>query len=126
MKVVAATIVIFIALIGFGAFAYYYIADTSNHLAANVAAIEDNARAKQWRQAEINFNSLQARWNRTGSIWTVLLDHQELDNINIALSRLKQLMETRDVPGFRSELAELEMLLKHIPEKEALNLKNIL
>ncbi len=126
MKTVIASVVLFALLLGFGTFAYYYIDNTAKHLAAEAATVEKSVQSKDWGSAERSYTKLQSSWNKASIKWTVLLDHQELDNINITMSRVKEFMDTRDIPGSRSELAELKMLLKHIPEKEAINVKNIL
>ena len=126
MKVFIAAIIIFIFLVGFGTFAYYYVDNTANHLVTKASAVEKSAEARDWAQAEKQFGAFHTSWNRTSSKWTVMLDHQELDNINITISRAEEFLKTRHLPELMSEMAELKMLLKHIPEKEALNLKNVL
>lgn len=126
MKILIATVIIFTVLLGFSVFAYYYIDHTSGTLAAQVESIEKPAAAKEWSQADLSFSRLNSSWNQISSKWTVLIDHQELDTINITMARIKEFMKTKDLPGSLSELAELKLLFKHIPEKEALNLRNIL
>lgn len=126
MKVLIAAMVIFVLLVGFGGFASYYINNTANTLFIGAERVEKSVDARDWQQAEKNFNQLNSSWNRTSPKWTTLIDHQELDNINISMSKVKKYMDTRDLPGFMTETAELKLLFKHIPEKEALNLKNIL
>ncbi len=126
MRVFIASLIIFAVLLGFGIFAYYYIDNTAHTLLTVTETVEKNVEAGEWQQAGKNFSKMYSSWNRISPKWTVLIDHQELDNINVSIFRVKKFMDTRDLPGFMTELAELKLLLKHIPEKEALNLKNIL
>lgn len=126
MKIVVATIVILALLLGFGTYAYYYLDSTANELLVMAERIEKNVANEEWQQAESNFSKLHAEWERTITKWTILIDHIELDQINTSMSRTKQFMDTRDLSGFMSEMAELKLLIKHVPEKEALNMKNVL
>ncbi|MFA5882196.1 MAG: DUF4363 family protein [Eubacteriales bacterium] len=126
MKVLIAAMVIFVVLVGFATFASYYLNNTANTLFIGAESVEKSVDARDWQQAEKNFSQLNSSWNRTSPKWTTLIDHQELDNINISMSKAKKYMDTKDLPGSKTELAELKLLFKHIPEKEALNLKNIL
>ena len=125
MKILIATLVLFAALVGFGTFSYYYIDHTAKQLVSQAGLVEQNGNKEDWQQAEQEFSVLHARWNAASSKWTALVDHQELDNINISLARIREYIKAKDIPGFRSQVAELKLLLKHIPEKEAVNLKNI-
>ncbi len=126
MKILIVTLVIFAVLLGFGTSAYYYIDYSAHTLLAEVDRLEKDVAGGQRSLANQDFSRLDESWKKTGAIWTTLIDHQELDNINITLARVKKFMDTGDTPGFMSELAELKLLLRHIPEKEALNLRNIL
>ncbi len=126
MKVVAVTVLILAVLLGFGTFAYYYLDSTANELLVMAEQIEKSVANDDWQQADSDFSRMHAIWERTITPWTILIDHIELDQINTAMSRTKKFMDTRDLSGFMSEMAELKLLLKHVPEKEALNIKNVL
>ncbi|MBU7008086.1 DUF4363 family protein [Phosphitispora fastidiosa] len=126
MKIVVATIVILALLLGFGTYAYYYLDSTANELLVMAERIEKSVANDDWQQAESDFSKLHAIWERTIVKWTILIDHIELDQINTSMSRTKKFMDTRDLSGFMSEMAELKLLIKHVPEKEALNMKNVL
>ncbi|PKM47256.1 MAG: hypothetical protein CVV03_04550 [Firmicutes bacterium HGW-Firmicutes-8] len=126
MKIVIAALIIFMVLVGFAAFSFYYLSNTANTLLTDVESVEKSVQAKDWQQAEKKFGELDLSWERTSGIWARLIDHQELDNINITMSRIEKFIETKNLTGFMPESAELKLLFKHIPEKEALNLENIL
>lgn len=126
MKTLIATLVLFAVLIGFGTFAYYYIDHTADKLVSQASLVERHGNKENWSQAEKDFSGLHSAWISSSTKWTVLIDHSELDNINISLAKVGEYIKAKDIPGFKSEVAELKLLLKHIPEKEALNLKNVL
>lgn len=126
MRVLIIAALVFIAILGFGTFTYYYVGSTSAVLLDKASTLGESVEAEDWHKARDNFKNLSSSWGRTSTQWTILLDHQELDNINITLSRIKEFINTRDKSGSMSEIAELKLLLKHVPEKEAVSLKNIL
>ncbi|PKM81230.1 MAG: hypothetical protein CVU89_10640 [Firmicutes bacterium HGW-Firmicutes-14] len=126
MRIMAVIIILFVALLGFGTFNYYYFDHTAGKLLQAAETAEKKAEAGEWDQAEEQLHRLRSSWEKANGKWTILIDHEELDKINITMSRAMKYMETRDVSGLMAELAELKLLLRHIPEKEALNLKNVL
>lgn len=126
MKVLVSAVLVFVFLLGFGIISYYYVDNTSTKLVEKTENVEKHVQSGNWKEAEKQFTNLKLQWNDVNEKWTILLDHQELDNINISMAKTKKYIDTRYIPGFMSESAQLKMLLKHIPEKEALNLKNIL
>ncbi|MDT3705119.1 MAG: DUF4363 family protein [Thermincola sp.] len=125
MKILIATLLLFTVLLGFGTFSYYYIDHTAQQLITKVRLIEETGNKEDWQKAAQEFAVLHERWNTASSKWTALVDHQELDNINISLAKVGEYIKAKDIPGFRAQMAELKILIRHIPEKEALNLKNI-
>lgn len=126
MKSFIAAMVILSLLVGFGFYSYNYLEKTTHTLVVKTITLEKNARAQNWAQTEKSFDALNTSWNQVDARWAMLIDHQELDKINISISRIQEYINTRHMPGLMAELAELKLLLAHIPEKETLNLDNML
>jgi hypothetical protein len=49
-----------------------------------------------------------------------------MDNIEFSLAKVKAYVSSHNQALALGQLEELKLMLKHIPEKEALNIKNIL
>lgn len=126
MKTFIAAIVIFVSLVGLGFASYMYLEKTSEKLVDKTELLENSIHQKDWKSAEKNFSSLTSSWNQANEKWTMLIDHQELDRINISMSRIGEYIQVRHLPGVAAETAELRLLLLHIPKKEAINLDNLL
>lgn len=126
MKAFIAAIVIFVLLIGFGVGSYIYLENTAEKLVDKTELLEKSVHKKDWKATEKNFASLTSSWDKANEKWTMLIDHQELDSINISISRIREYIKIRYLPGLVAELAELRLLLLHIPEKEAINIDNML
>ena len=69
-----------------------------------------------------------ARKNLAGKspVVAIILDHQEIDNIEFSLAKIKEYVASRDLPLALGQLSELKLMIEHIPRKEAVNLENIL
>jgi len=63
-------------------------------------------------------------WNKHKGWWAMVIDHQEIDQIDMALIRTRQYIDLQDRDA-SVELAVLRRMLEHIPDKEQVNLKNI-
>lgn len=126
MKAFIAAIVILVFLIGFGVGSYVYLEKTAQILVEKTEFLDKSVHKKDWNAAEKNFSSLTSSWDKANEKWTMLIDHQELDRINISMSRIREYIQVRHLPGLAAELAELRLLLLHIPKKEAINFDNLL
>lgn len=69
---------------------------------------------------------MSSDWSKMKGIWSSLIDHQEIDNIDITLSRLQMMIEIEDTSALIPEAAALRKIISHIPEKEKLTLDNLL
>jgi hypothetical protein len=55
----------------------------------------------------------------------MLVDHYEIDNIELLLSQLASFVKNKNKNDALSCVSSLKTLIKHIPDKESLSLKNI-
>lgn len=126
MRVLAVSVLIMAMLIGLGSFNYYYFSSTAEDLSAKMNVIEEKVQQGDWGSAGQLTSEFQSSWSKVSNKWQVLIDHHEIDQINTSVSRIDKFIETRDLSSFMAELAELKLLIEHIPAKEALNIRNIL
>lgn len=70
---------------------------------------------------------VQEKWDDTKYKWAALIDHEEIDNIEETMHRIEMLIgDPEEKVELLSELNRLSFYLKHIPEREAFSLENIL
>ena len=70
---------------------------------------------------------VQEKWDNTKNKWAALIDHEEIDNIEETMHRVEMLIgDPEEKVELLSELNRLSFYLKHIPEREAFSLENIL
>ena len=64
-------------------------------------------------------------WESVNEKWSTMILHDEIDLIEISLTKMKSKIESGDYDDSISELDTAIFLLNHIKEKEKLCLKNI-
>lgn len=121
------TIFIIMALLLGGSFAsYQYIQSTTQSIDSQLASVEQTISTQQWDTAQKELNITQQHWNKSKTWWTILLDHQEIDKIDLSLKRLDKYIVSRNFPLSLAEVSVLELLINNILNTEKLNLRNIL
>ncbi len=72
------------------------------------------------------FITLYDEWKKAESIFSISISHKDIDNLNIALSVLKEKYENKEDDGFYEYKALLMNYIKEIKDKEAFALDNII
>jgi predicted PurR-regulated permease PerM len=103
----------------------YALGSESQRLDNNLSALESDIEKQNWAAAMKKIEEFHSKWDKTSSLWSMLIDHFEIDNIELALSQLISYVKTQDKNEALSKMSSLKTLIKHIPEKESFNLKNV-
>ncbi len=119
-------VIIVILLLGGSLVSYQYIQRTTQSLGTQISTVEQSISGQQWDIAQRKLKETQQRWDENKIWWTILLDHQEIDKIELSLSRLDKYVETQNLPLSLGEASTLELLINHISETEKFTLENIL
>jgi len=78
-----------------------------------------------WKKAEMELKDIHYNWQKKEEIWTLLINHREVDNIELTIGRLESYIKSNNKVLSLGEISALEHWIKHIPEKEAVSLTNI-
>ncbi len=70
-------------------------------------------------------NQLYQNWKKTSDMWSIVIDHQELDAIEKSILLVKTSVEIQDDTRCKEAINASSFLIGHIPDKEKLNWKNI-
>lgn len=98
----------------------------SKNLNDSLSKLESDVEGQNWEAASTKLEAFHSKWDSISNIWSMLIDHYEIDNIELAVSQLTSYVRTKDKSEALSQMSSLRALIKHIPEKESFNLKNIL
>ena len=126
IKFISYFVLLLALVVGTGIYSIRFLTTSSKVLEKYAVEIESSANNSDWDTAKANLTAIQKDWSGTQKAWTVLLDHTEIDNIEISLTRLEKYVEAQSRPMALAEAATLKQYIKHIPEKESFEIKNIL
>ncbi len=126
MKLLISLLIIFAAIVTLGFWTNHSLKVSTDELLGNIDQVVQGIENNRWDAAYAQTIELENKWDKKASWWPTVLDHQEIDNIEFAMARVREYVATRDTALSRGELSELRLMLKHIPEKESIRLKNIL
>ncbi len=125
MRVLAGLFLVFIVIISVGIWTNHSLKTSTEELIGNIDEIEQNLQNDQWDAAQQKFRELEKYWEEKSKWWPVILDHQEMDNIEFSMARTGAYLEKNSAQLVWGQLAELRLMIKHIPEKEAFKIQNI-
>ena len=126
MKLLWSVLVAFVIMLGLGVWANIQLNMSASGLTQKVDLIESDITSQRWDHAYKNTLALEKAWGENAKWWPTILDHQEMDNIEFSLARFKEYVAQRNNVLSLAQLSELKLMIQHIPEKEAVSLKNIL
>jgi len=126
LRTVPTIVIIAILILGGSLTSYQYIQTSAQALEVPLETVEQSISTQKWEVAQKELNTAQQRWDKNKTWWTVLLNHQEIDTIDISIKRLEKYLETHDVSLSLGEVAALKLQVDHISDTEKLNLRNIL
>jgi len=106
-----------------------YLYATSNEMAMQLEKIESTIKSKGLPAASGDFDKLNDMWGKHKTLWTILLNHREIDTIDNSMRKLSVYIND-DTSNFNrlladAELASLKQLYTHLPEGEMLTLSNL-
>ena len=125
IKIAGSVFMLTTLIIGMSMFTQQILSRDSLRLEQLIDEIEKNARIEEWDAAETNLKKVNDVWSSVKGLWSALIDHQEIDNIDITLSRLQMLVQSKEIPSLLSEAAALRKYIGHIPAKEKLGFENL-
>lgn len=125
IKTITAIIAITAAIITISIFSQNILHRDSDILVQYIEKVEDSIKKDDWNQAENHINQNVKIWEDMKGTWSALVDHQEIDNIDVTMTRLQTLIKSKDTSSALSEAAALKKFFNHIPNKEKLSLHNV-
>jgi len=121
-----ALLVIFAAILSLGFWTNHLLQVSAGELLQNIEQVTQGLENNQWDEAYEQTIELEKVWDKKAKWWPAVLDHQEIDNIEFSMARVREYIATKDASLSWGQLSELKLMIKHIPEKEAIKLINIL
>lgn len=118
--------VVILAIIITGCLAsIHYINTETKSMQEQLTKLEKQIYAEDWDKARTEYKSFKGQWDEIHPIWSMLIDHYEIDYINMDLSELEAFIINKDKINALAKTSSLHVMVGHIPEKEYLTLRNI-
>lgn len=109
-----------------GLFMQGSILKTTERLSRDLDRVQEAVKNEQWQEALALRNEISKQWQAQQKSWVPLLHNHDLDVITIHLARLASFLETEQKGDAFAEIAELEIKLLQLHQKEVLTPTNIL
>ena len=102
-----------------------YLSKTTEELLTDLNKLKDKAiKTKEKNERDeiiILANNVNKKWQEISKIWSIIILHQEIDNLEQAFTRAKASIENDAIP----EIEEAIFFTNHVCDRERLSLKNI-
>lgn len=125
LRTLITIIIIVILLLGGSLVSHQYLKASTQALGVPLESIERSITGHKWELAGEELNNAHLLWNKDKSWWTILLDHKDIDNIDISIRRLQNFVQAQDFSQSLGELSALKYQVNQIYETSKINLKNI-
>lgn len=136
MKQIALILVILIGVISIGNLAQKHLINTSTELNNKLEELKkeldnlisiapDKENMEKSKKAEELSREIHKKWEELNKTWSIIVMHEELDQITLSILGVKSCVEIGDLETGREELEKTIFLVDHIKEKEAFKFKNI-
>ncbi len=91
----------------------------------NLNALSTEIEAERWDIANAQFSEIEENWNKIRGMWSTILDHHEIDNIDLSMAKTLKYVYSENPSLALGEIEVLKKLFGIVKENEALTLTNI-
>mgnify|MGYP000211960947 CR=1 FL=1 len=102
-----------------------YLNTSSQTLVRQLDSVQSALSRKNWDETFRLMQSFQQDWAKTRKLWAVLTHHEEIDNVDQALTKTREAILTQSYSDARMEMETLRHFIMHIAERERFSLVNI-
>ncbi len=118
-------IVLLVFIIGLDVYSYYYLKNTAADISRSIEELPETINREDWDKAYSSLARTTKKWSSVKGVWAVLINHDEIDNIDMILARLKSFVKYKDVNESVAEYREFKEVVEHVPESQRFSLVNI-
>lgn len=126
MRTLTTIFTIVFILAGGSFISHDYIQRTTHSLVAQLGTVEQSISVQNWQNAQRELDRTSGRWDKNKTWWTILLNHEEIDTIDLGMKRLEKYMTAEDKSLSLGEVSALMLLFDHIADSDQLTIRNIL
>jgi len=125
LRTLISIITIVIILLGGSWVSYRYIESGTRTMGGLLESVEDSITVQNWEEAQAELQIAQEKWKKDNTLWSIVLDHFQIDNIDINMKRLEKYIGLKDMSLALGEVTSLKLHFEHIFDTELFTLRNI-
>ena len=101
------------------------IREGSQETVEKLESIKSQVQMNDLQNAKKDAESLYEDWRKKSDNWSVIADHQEIDNIEKSILNIKSSINSEDLDQIIPKIDESIYLISLIEDKERIKIKNI-
>lgn len=129
MKEIIGIIIIVITVTVTSTVLQSYLEKTTDEILSKLNSLKEDLIHAQIEGDNIKIKEdskeIAQKWEEISRIWSMIVMHQELDNIKLSILEVNGAIEVGNIDDALEEIDKTIFLSGHIKEKEAFKLKNI-
>lgn len=122
--IIICSTVIIVLVAGLGSM--FFLNNSASDLADKLQITLDAVNQEDWQEAKTTLQDCLNSWQDLQPRWNALINHKEVDDIQMTLVRAQQYVANEEKASALAELAAAKELIKHVPKKESPAWHNIL
>ncbi|WP_028309216.1 DUF4363 family protein [Desulfitibacter alkalitolerans] len=125
MRLVVIIVIALVVFLGIGIYSEIWLSNTAQEISVEVAKLEQTIKNKKWDEAAELIKTIHKNWSSIEERWDIIVDHREMDEIDLALTRAMKFIEAESFDLALAEVAVIQHMVLHIAKKESLRILNI-
>lgn len=125
MKQIIMLIVTSVILICAGIWEINYLNDSSQYVLSDVSYSKNAINNNNFALAKGHIKDIEETWNDIKPVWTMFVDHLEIDNVEESLLKYKVYIESENKEESLHYAEELDRAFRHIVEKQSVKTENV-
>ncbi len=125
MKIYIYLTIAVLLIAGIALSSLFWLNISSNRISEAILPLEKSINEEDWDKAGFNFSDLKRVWEKNSRLWHIIINHQEIINIELALKRLAYGISQKEKLRTGENIAEIQYWLEYIRKNEEIDLKNI-
>ncbi len=126
MKTFIVAMLVLIILVGSVFSISAYLTNVEIDLIEIAEEVSVFSKKGEWDVAFKRFEKLSDKWDKKENIFSVFYNHEDLDDINLAMGNLKESILHNDLEHTLKAVSEIKILLERLIKNESLSIENIL
>jgi hypothetical protein len=125
MKQVIILIAVTVILILSGIWEIKYFDESSQYVLSDVGYIKNAVANNNFKLAKAHIAELNKTWDDVKNVWSMFIEHQEIDNIEEAMMKFKSYVETENKEESIVYAESLDNLYRHVSDREDIDPSNV-